>query len=913
MKIDLELEKILKALTPREAEIIFSQLEGYEETPVNIEEFILDPYFLGETFRTTGFYSFWMQKLKQLYPHALIPSRYYECIVTGSIGTGKTVFSLVCTLYSIYRLLLLDSPQKRFNLIGSVDIRFALFNSTMDLAYDVLWTTLNNMMSDSPFFKHINIADEKRKVEIVLPKRIGLTLASQVKHTLGKAIFGGVLDETNFSSSISTGNKRVYEVYSSWLRRMESRFLKEGGIIPGQLFLVSSKRDESDFLDAHIENLKKVQSKGRVQSSMVIDSCIWEVKQDVVNPTTGQKIYSGVTFPVFLGSQAEPPIIIEPQDLPRYNENMILQVPVEHRDAFEKNITDAIRDIAGISTTSKFKFFVNSDLLKAAFKIVHVSRNENIKLTFDDDDEVMDYINKDVLLTYLHKNPTSKRVVHLDVGLSGDAFGLAMGCISGLKVISKSNEFLEEDAVQVVEPNIVIELAIGIVRGGSFQVPLFKIRQFILDLVDLGFPIGMITADSYQSTDTLQLLKRLNFNTKEVSVDRTKGPYNSLKNAVYEGRIQMPNNPVLMREMSMLRETQKKVEHLEGTECLHPDTKICLLDGTNPTIKELADNYNPNEPIYLYTIGKEGVTVGVGVNPRVTRKNAETLIIVLDNKEEVCCTPDHRFMMRDGTYREAKDLIVDDSLMPLELKKNGRGYIAYLDPIKKRNCYTHKMVIDSVPVLRRLRAKGGYEVHHKADKLNNDPRQLVLLPSEKHKELHENIDTETFREVLNTSNNFNEVCKKLKITKRILKKLMVEAKILYNKHYYRTLRRAAISKNYKNHKVIEIKQGPITDTYDISVPGTENFAVSSGCFLHNSKDVSDCCSAITYTLLELYHTQAFEYFADSGIDSVSRKMNKYEGIPRELLDDDYGLTEFEGRFGVDLTHVASQLSQASDM
>jgi hypothetical protein len=71
----------------------------------------------------------------------------------------------------------------------------------------------------------------------------------------------------------------------------------------------------------------------------------------------------------------------------------------------------------------------------------------------------------------------------------------------------------------------------------------------------------MVTADSYQSTDTLQLLKRLKFEIKEVSVDRTKGPYNSFKNAVYEERILLPDNPILKREMKGLRETQKKIDH----------------------------------------------------------------------------------------------------------------------------------------------------------------------------------------------------------------------------------------------------------------------------------------------------------------------------------------------------------------
>ena len=40
----------------------------------------------------------------------------------------------------------------------------------------------------------------------------------------------------------------------------------------------------------------------------------------------------------------------------------------------------------------------------------------------------------------------------------------------------------------------------------------------------------------------------------------------------------------------------------------------------------------------------------------------------MDNKEEIICTPDHRFMLRDGSYEEAQNLTPNDSLMPLSRK-----------------------------------------------------------------------------------------------------------------------------------------------------------------------------------------------------------------------------------------------------
>ena len=53
----------------------------------------------------------------------------------------------------------------------------------------------------------------------------------------------------------------------------------------------------------------------------------------------------------------------------------------------------------------------------------------------------------------------------------------------------------------------------------------------------------------------------------------------------------------------------------------------------------------------------------------ITRKNAEIVEVLLDNGEKIRATPDHRFIMRDGTEKEAQFLQSMDSLMPLYLNE----------------------------------------------------------------------------------------------------------------------------------------------------------------------------------------------------------------------------------------------------
>ncbi len=96
--------------------------------------------------------------------------------------------------------------------------------------------------------------------------------------------------------------------------------------------------------------------------------------------------------------------------------------------------------------------------------------------------------------------------------------------------------------------------------------------------------------------------------------------------------------------------------------CFTGDTAIKLADGTEKTFAELA-KLPPNEIFYVYAVDKAGkIVIAEGRHARMTRPNAELLELTLDTGDVVRCTPDHRFMLRDGTYKEAQDLTPDNHL-----------------------------------------------------------------------------------------------------------------------------------------------------------------------------------------------------------------------------------------------------------
>jgi DNA gyrase subunit A len=97
--------------------------------------------------------------------------------------------------------------------------------------------------------------------------------------------------------------------------------------------------------------------------------------------------------------------------------------------------------------------------------------------------------------------------------------------------------------------------------------------------------------------------------------------------------------------------------------CFTGDTKIKLLDGSDRSFAELAD-LPRDDVFYVYSVDADGrIVVGEGHSSRITRRQARIVELTFDDGSSVRCTPDHRFMLRDGSWKQAHALSVADSLM----------------------------------------------------------------------------------------------------------------------------------------------------------------------------------------------------------------------------------------------------------
>ena len=135
--------------------------------------------------------------------------------------------------------------------------------------------------------------------------------------------------------------------------------------------------------------------------------------------------------------------------------------------------------------------------------------------------------------------------------------------------------------------------------------------------------------------------------------------------------------------------------------CFTADTLIPVVDGCSYPISALAES---GKEIWVYTLSKDHKVVIAKATARKTRTNAPLVKVLLDNGREIFCTPDHEFMLRDGAYRQAQDLMPGTSLMPFDTRTDKGGYTLVRHPAtgfnqSSQHGYNHKVV--SVESLNR--------------------------------------------------------------------------------------------------------------------------------------------------------------------------------------------------------------------
>jgi dCTP deaminase len=283
--------------------------------------------------------------------------------------------------------------------------------------------------------------------------------------------------------------------------------------------------------------------------------------------------------------------------------------------------------------------------------------------------------------------------------------------------------------------------------------------------------------------------------------------------------------------------------------CFSADTRVALVDGTSPTMEELARRHETGELFWGYSLGTGGrVIVALLDAPRFIGRDS-LLEITLDNGTTVRATPDHDFYRRDGRIAAAADLRPGDSLMPL-YRSIQRGYEMVYQPINGHLYPTHRLADEWNLHHSIYEDQPGTHRHHADfDRRNNRPSNIERMPASRRARhglamksvwsrddgsrrraqaeiarrinLRPEIDEIAVRAALDEAGSIRGAAQLLECDRSVFRR------------FPETLARFRGTRA-PNHRVVGVRDLPgVHDTYCLTVPEAGNFALAAGVFVEN--------------------------------------------------------------------------------
>jgi DNA gyrase subunit A len=184
--------------------------------------------------------------------------------------------------------------------------------------------------------------------------------------------------------------------------------------------------------------------------------------------------------------------------------------------------------------------------------------------------------------------------------------------------------------------------------------------------------------------------------------------------------------------------------------CFTADTKVKLTDGRDLSFLDLVEENKQGKRNFTFTVDDGIIKIAEIKNPRKIKGNTEIMKVILDNSEEIKCTLDHKFMLKDGTYKEAKDLKSGDSLMPLYFRlstieddSKAIGYDRIFQPKNSSWNFSH-ILADEWNIENNIYSKSAGRIRHHINfnKLNNNPDNIRRMNWKEHWQTHYNFTSE---------------------------------------------------------------------------------------------------------------------------------------------------------------------------
>ena len=261
-----------------------------------------------------------------------------------------------------------------------------------------------------------------------------------------------------------------------------------------------------------------------------------------------------------------------------YEKSLVIQAPTWRMrdsqtidtqfDEFRRNTANATRDFGANPIDAVQPAIHNKDYIDLAFEKLQDYKHPIItppKIQPDGN------LTETLFTPTFHTKDGLKRYCHVDIGLTRDRLGLAIG--HAWKWEDTEITDIQGRVKKIKEPFIKFDLLASFKGYRDNPIQLITIRKLIFDVISKGFPIVSVTLDGYQSADFIQAMKQINISSKVLSIDKTPEPFDEMIRALYAKRLQLyplyiktPDGMVNLPEVEMrqLERFEDRYDHPLG-------------------------------------------------------------------------------------------------------------------------------------------------------------------------------------------------------------------------------------------------------------------------------------------------------------------------------------------------------------
>jgi hypothetical protein len=509
--------------------------DNFEERPVDAKTFVEGEQFLNQPPLSQIQYDI-VEAMSQIYKQEDLIDlmgdtegrRYYkkytknEIILQLGKGSGKDFTSTVACAYIVYKLLCLKDPARYFGKPSgdAIDIINVAINAQQ--AKNVFFKGFKTKVEKSPWFagKFYAKADS---VEFDKAITVYSGHSERESHE-GLNLILAVLDEiSGFANEVGTGNdqgKTADNIYKAFRASVDSRFPDLGKVA-----LLSFPRYPGDFISQKYEDVimeKEVVSKAH---KFVMND---ELPED--SPGNSLEIFwdeDNIISYKYPGMFA--------LKKPTWEVNPTRKID-DFKLAFYTDLGDAMQRFACVPTYASDAFFKQTEKVRAAMTLRNpLDAFRRFDETFVPDPEKIYYIHADLAQQH---DKCAVAIAHVDKWVN----------IQVIKDYQQVAPVVVVDAVAYWEPKV------------EGPVNLSEVKQWIQNLRRIGFNVGMVSFDRWQSFDIQNELKQVGMRTETVSV--AKKHYEDMAMLIYEERLAMPSIDLLYEELTELKIMRNnKVDH----------------------------------------------------------------------------------------------------------------------------------------------------------------------------------------------------------------------------------------------------------------------------------------------------------------------------------------------------------------